>query len=390
MAVNIIVKLKTVVFFPGDIFSCVVETTHLGTNPDFERTDEVTLSWLAIQVHGHCAVDTAWIKLPSNSHTKSSIVLPEGSFVPKLGDGGNYLFCTPPTVLLKDLKLKPGESKFVFFTCFLPPDLPPSYNGTTVKYVYGVTVAARKSPKSQTQMVKVPFRVLNPASGLKRTIFNVDSQFEYNIVIKEIKPGFVEKGREASRDFLPQEKNMKKTINALYEKGAVPVSININKNESLIVKFTVNRTVFQLGDDIKGIFNFCDSKSACYQVSVTLDYEEIVEPKVLRAGRSQRIVRNTVNEFHEYTHNTLKTSFFFSLPPDAPQYFSTDLVSVKWMLNFRFLVLAKNPLHSGNVKGDVVEVLEWQYPLKVLIVENSENYLSANLMTNVCNKSLTL
>jgi hypothetical protein len=58
---------------------------------------------------------------------------------------------------------------------------------------------------------------------------------------------------------------------------------------------------------------------------MNLDLEEIVEPKILRSGRTQRVTRKTLNEFHEYTHNTLKTSFCFSLSPDFPQQFSTDL-----------------------------------------------------------------
>jgi hypothetical protein len=44
------------------------------------------------------------------------------------------------------------------------------------------------------------------------------------------------------------------------------VSANISKEADLLVKFSVNKTVFTLGDVIKGTFDFSQGTIPCYQV----------------------------------------------------------------------------------------------------------------------------
>jgi hypothetical protein len=43
-------------------------------------------------------------------------------------------------------------------------------------------------------------------------------------------------------------------------------SININKSEHHIVKFSIEKTAFQLGDTIRGLFDFSESNTTCHQV----------------------------------------------------------------------------------------------------------------------------
>jgi hypothetical protein len=46
------------------------------------------------------------------------------------------------------------------------------------------------------------------------------------------------------------------------------VSININKGDCTIVKFTIDKTIYQLGDVVKGILDFSENKTQCYQVII--------------------------------------------------------------------------------------------------------------------------
>lgn len=87
----------------------------------------------------------------------------------------------------------------------------------------------------------------------------------------------------ASRDMSLREKNVRKTIHALFEKHANTsklnrhktdmytkiyylASINISKGEHHIVKFSIEKTAFQLGDTIRGLFDFSESNTTCQQV----------------------------------------------------------------------------------------------------------------------------
>lgn len=84
-----------------------------------------------------------------------------------------------------------------------------------------------------------------------------------------------------------REKNVRKTIHALFEKHANTsterqyaiiyfvlisyyiASINISKGEHHIVKFSIEKTAFQLGDTIRGLFDFSESNTTCQQVHMT-------------------------------------------------------------------------------------------------------------------------
>lgn len=79
-----------------------------------------------------------------------------------------------------------------------------------------------------------------------------------------------------------RDKNVRKTIHALFEKHAntsklygyiiqyanviYVASINISKGEHHIVKFSIEKTAFQLGDTIRGLFDFSESNTTCQQV----------------------------------------------------------------------------------------------------------------------------
>ena len=66
----------------------------------------------------------------------------------------------------------------------------------------------------------------------------------------------------AESDFSKQRKIVQKLI----EENRYPVTANISKETDLLVKFSVNKSVFTLGDVIKGTFDFSQGTIPCYQV----------------------------------------------------------------------------------------------------------------------------
>jgi len=132
-----------------------------------------------------------------------------------------------------------------------------------------------------------------------------------------------------------------------------------------LVKLSLSKTVFQLGDIIKGSFDFSAATVRCFQVSVRLECEESIDSSVCNPIRVKKpSVKLTVGEHHELTHDTLHTSFSFQIPVDGTQEFSTDLVSVQWLLEFQFMTASATAKESQEIH---VEPLQWDLPIRVLV-----------------------
>jgi hypothetical protein len=78
------------------------------------------------------------------------------------------IFSNPPSMIAVDLQLAPGESRSYTFRIPLPPDLPPSYSGRSISFVYTLTLGTNRlvrtkrgtiEPKSR--LVRIPLRIYN-------------------------------------------------------------------------------------------------------------------------------------------------------------------------------------------------------------------------------------
>eukprot|EP01121_Diplochlamys_sp_Union-15-3_P015846 TRINITY_DN5300_c0_g1_i1.p1 TRINITY_DN5300_c0_g1~~TRINITY_DN5300_c0_g1_i1.p1 ORF type:complete len:412 (-),score=55.19 TRINITY_DN5300_c0_g1_i1:30-1118(-) len=339
----------------------------MGSTPDI-------LADASLQLYGHVAVDPNWITL---THDEIKLKANEKDFLPRLDERtSRYIFLGPRTNLASVLKLEPGASKTVFFSCQLPTDLPPSYNGTTIKYFYFANLLAQKTMTSEPQSLKLRFRVINPASGLYSTKLRDLRDYNYHIKVVELKSNelnledWYAKAVEKSMLTI-NDTNIRSTINSLFKRHGHTVSININKGEHRLVRFSVEKTVFQLGDVIKGTFDFAENVIPCYQISALLQIEEEIEPKAANTIRSQHTVKRIVNQVHECTHETKKTHFTFHIPIDATQSLQTELVNVRWSLRFEFITSVSWNDRKGELNVDFTprgsEILNWSLPIRVLV-----------------------
>lgn len=97
----------------------------------------------------------------------------------------NPIFSTPPSILIADLSLPPGESKtgnasytyiqqetndvkcLVKYELILPSVLPPSYGGKVLRISYKLVVGVQKTDMTQKSfVVKIPFRLFNRTNGV--------------------------------------------------------------------------------------------------------------------------------------------------------------------------------------------------------------------------------
>ncbi|UZJ54428.1 hypothetical protein CBS101457_003748 [Exobasidium rhododendri] len=81
------------------------------------------------------------------------------------------IFSNPPSMIVVDLKLKPGESRSYGFRISLPPDLPPSYSGRSISFVYSLTLGTNRLVRNKkgimeqkSRIVRIPLRIYNMVS----------------------------------------------------------------------------------------------------------------------------------------------------------------------------------------------------------------------------------
>jgi len=153
-------------------------------------------------------------------------------------------------------------------------------------------------------------------------------------------------------------------LNTMCEQEAHTVSFNITKKSDHLVKLSLNKKIYQLGDVIKGSFDFFAATIPCFQVSVRLELEESIEPSFCNPSRAKKpIIKNTFAEHHELTYSTLHSSFSFQIPIEGAQEFATELVSVRWLLQFEFIT----GTFSSSKDQINAEPMQWNLPIRVLV-----------------------
>lgn len=452
--VHIEASLSATVFFPGDTLYCRVVVSG-KSDPTSDKPPNNVLSWISLQIHGKLLVDPSYVELsqlaqqqqrgfqkrPSlvNIHAQKNNSAPISSFrafgpaqlgsgfsgtsLPNLadcGDNGRCIFATPPTILACELNVPVGSSKVYMLQAVLPGGLPPTFNGTAIKYKYSVTIAAQRM-REPAHILTIPFRIVSPSAVLKKLEYPLGFPgFDYEIRVVEHDGNdeakwakFQQKrGTQYLTSPYPQTKSQHDTnqsrnaVYALFEKHSNPVTMQISKGPEALVSFTIGKIAYQLGETVSGTFDFSNSVVPCYQVLVRLESEEVIDPSISKS----KPIRKIYSEHHEYTRYTVFTHFTFYIPHEASQEFTTEQVTVKWSLHFEFVTPTptreKNapaatppPTRNGSqpqqrvwpnigeneykVYPPPVEVVSWCLPIRVLVHTYTHEllYTSPNTIT---------
>lgn len=109
----------------------------------------------------------------SSSATNLSVVMPDmKSFS---GAFGACLFTSPIHIFAKSIKVIPGTERRYQFSIRLPPILPPSYRGTSVRYWYLITVAIKLQSSQNITHFSFPVTVLGLGEDYQN-ISDIDTQ----------------------------------------------------------------------------------------------------------------------------------------------------------------------------------------------------------------------
>lgn len=217
-----------------------------------------TLAWAGVQIHCHSTIDESKINFSGPDvpmqHEQLAIASKETSFHPCQGERGHLIFSTKPKILFCDLKLFPNESKTFYYQETIPYHLPPSYNGSAVKYNYKLTVGTQRV-NSAIQLLRLPFRVLTVFDELDKPE-NVNGSKDKN------------NDRGSQTNSVTKETALDVVLHKLdcLTARRSPNSYVITNQFGRVVRFCLLKSTFKLGEDIVGIFNFSDSTIPCVQV----------------------------------------------------------------------------------------------------------------------------
>lgn len=381
------VQFSSGAFMPGEPLLCKVDVSNDAAG--------APIAWVAVQVHGVVGIDPTrtseaalpWSRADHNPKSPAKQASASAHSLPPLGTFGphSYVFLTAPlTILAADVA--PGTMRHLLYYLLLPTDLPPSYKGAALRFSYFLTVAAQKS-LAPAKISRFPIRIVNPAAGVGRisvlssasvpdspdqsgaremdaaalsTAAAIDVLHERWCAAARLTPAPWDTGTGALRMRQQAHANVMRLAAKQYYDGQQPSSYNISKGKDPIVRFALDKTAYQLGEVIYGALDFSAATAKCVQISAWLETVEELPVGLRSTVRGTGTFRRSYAEHHEYTMNTLAAHFMFQIPVEAAHEFTSDVVSLSWVLRFEFI-----SLEVGTDKH--LDPLLWELPLRILV-----------------------
>lgn len=333
------------VFLAGELMECLIKFTNPMSHLSTSATSEM-LAWASAQIHCQFHASEGRVALPQQGNKQDVQAGSDTVLIPSRGERGQCVLDTPPKILFCDLRLDPGESKTYSYSEVVPVDGPPSFRGQAVKYVYKLTIGCQRV-NSPIKLLRVPFRVL-VLQGMPEPPFTPD---------EEVSPSnpFLEEEEVSRRDARPLERALDMLM--VTTSRRCPHMFNITNVRGKVAKFCIFKTVYRLGEDIIGTFNFAEGDIPCLQYSVSLQSEEEIQQQYQRRQGQGTSVTGHGRHLESCLH-TASSHFSLPIPLNVTPGFSTDIVSLRWRLHFEF-VTAREPMEPPVVQQNQSEVTVW-------------------------------
>ncbi|TKY68828.1 RAB6A-GEF complex partner protein 2 [Spatholobus suberectus] len=150
-------------------------------------------------------------------------------------------------------------------------------------------------------------------------------------------------------------------------------SYNIRLDDQILLKFSPKNSdsSYYFSDVIGGTLTFFHEEGArrCLEISITLETSETINRRFVHPSRrNSPTITKVQSDHHEVVADLVQTSFLFSIPMDGPMSFSTQHVSVQWVLRFEFFTTPKHVdwkkyEHPLLIEGR--EKTEWVLPITI-------------------------
>lgn len=333
------------VFLAGELMECLITFTNPMSHLSTSATSEM-LAWASAQIHCQFHASEGRVALPQQGNRQDVQAESDTVLIPSRGERGQCVLDTPPKILFCDLRLDPGESKTYSYSEVVPVDGPPSFRGQAVKYVYKLTIGCQRV-NSPIKLLRVPFRVL-VLQGMPEPPFTQD---------EEVSPSnpFLEEEEVSRRDARLLERAL--DLLMVTTSRRCPYMFNITNVRGKVAKFCIFKTVYRLGEDIIGTFNFAEGDIPCLQYSVSLQSEEEIQQQYQRRPGQASSVTGHGRHLESCLH-TASSHFSLPIPLNVTPGFSTDIVTLRWRLHFEF-VTAREPMEPPIVQQNQSEVTVW-------------------------------
>ncbi|XP_069819484.1 RAB6A-GEF complex partner protein 2 [Dendropsophus ebraccatus] len=334
------------VLLAGEILECAVSFTNPLSALSTSASSE-TLAWASAQIHCQFHASDSRVQLPASEEPRQDVQAEnETVFIPNRGERGQCILSTPPKILFCDLRLDPGETKTYSYSETLPLTAPPSFRGQSVKYVYKLTIGCQRV-NCPIQLLRLPFRVLllHALQGFRP--LQEDEVAPSNPFLDDDEIGKKDSGLLDSAVEILMNATSRRTLH----------QYNISNTRGRVTTFCIFRTVYKLGEDVIGTFNFCDGEIPCLQYSVSLQTEECVQEEY-RRSRGQPPSLSTHAQHHESCLHAASSHFSLPIPLSSCPGFSTNIVSLRWRLHFEF-VTARDPVEAPTVPENQAEIITW-------------------------------
>eukprot|EP01080_Neovahlkampfia_damariscottae_P012327 gene12327-6001_t len=247
------------------------------------------ISKITAQFYGICFMDLLRIKpLPEQKY--------EGNLF--------YIFKTENYIVAKDV----NTSTSIDFSINIPDELPSSYIGKLVKYQYFFVV------NFDEKKLKIPIfihQLHESISNPKIKNWNWRLQNEHN--------------------FIPILPDLTQNIS----------HFDVIFDNHSICQLTIEKLSFITGEDIFGCFDFNDSEYHSIKVECDLLSEEVIKEEHLLCKLEDSLKFTNHGHFEENSTNALKIHFQLMIHDHFPSNFTTDLLTLKWFLRFKFFFIEK-------------------------------------------------
>ncbi|KAJ3390107.1 hypothetical protein HDU84_007932 [Entophlyctis sp. JEL0112] len=391
-------------YIAGDRVRCTVTMTVSKENvslADGSANAESSIAWVYAQVYSLLISDSqVELPTPPDPAASSSILAPLTHPAAGLGNyalvkdlespsrlprpfRATVLFATIPRVLFSDLQ----NRRSVLFEVRLPPELPPSYKGKSVKIIYKVVVCALPGGSDTPAVFQAPIRVFGALKDLlsKREFdlstpiilpYNATIIRDLDIEASEIDVGVSEYDDE---DDMYSVNSISQRLLAICQQSR-KISFDICKHDERVARLVLVRSVFRLGETVFGILEFGPDDVPCFQVqyylfptspfpfsqtsqqvSAFLEQVETIIPASSANPKHTELDTATMSpqarpkrfttilaQSHCMTVNTRRMDIALTIPNRIGADFSAGFVTTSCAIRLEFIVLRSRTSGSGN------------------------------------------
>lgn len=372
------------IFLSGHLLKCLItlhcsESDSLGSSCQSKEPE--CLAWLSAQVQCFCQTNSQ-VVLSHTEQCGDGEVVGRTAYRPGVGERGHLLLTTAAQILACDVQLKPGQSHTVSYNQRLPTDLPPSYRGHAVRYSYKIAIAAQRLGGS-VRLLRVPIRILTThgyGGRVDNACYDCDSPFDTDNVMPS-NPFLNENdsGMDGiagiSRKIFDDSFELKPLQLLQLSTGKRSLNLfNITNQHGRVLKISVFKLSFRLGEDIVAVLDFSDAQVACVQYSVRLEsVETVTENHQLskHPGKYRPHVQQ-YSKSHQVCLNLRHTNVSLPIPTNVTAGFSSSIVRLDWRVHFEFVVRTDSApeLDSDGIYWQApqtmsVETMIWDLPIVV-------------------------